>query len=97
MRRSLGIACIGPDRIQSFLMIHFAADLRSVVGDHPGVLYWVSDPSCMGTFVAHDIDREWVFMHPWDADHEPIAGFDHTRCEALDSWRSVHALRQPPS
>jgi 2-polyprenyl-6-methoxyphenol hydroxylase-like FAD-dependent oxidoreductase len=83
VRKSVGIECIGPDRIQDFLMIHFEADLRGLVRDCPGVLYWVADPRCSGVFVAHDIDREWVFMHSWDADREPAGAFDDARCEAL--------------
>lgn len=83
VRRSLGIRPIGPDRIQSFLMIHFQANLRSLVGDQPGVLFWVSDPECSGTFVAHDIDREWVFMHVWDPDNDSIDRYDRQYCEKL--------------
>ncbi|MBI3783505.1 MAG: FAD-dependent monooxygenase [Deltaproteobacteria bacterium] len=83
VRKSIGIQPIGPDRIQSFVMIHFEANLRPIVGDCPGVLYWVSDPQCAGTFVAHDIDREWVFMHSWDPDHESIATYDAAHCENI--------------
>jgi 2-polyprenyl-6-methoxyphenol hydroxylase-like FAD-dependent oxidoreductase len=83
LRKSLGIACSGPDRLQSFLMIHFEADLRALVGAHPGVLYWISDPDAPGTFVAHDLDREWVFMHPWDPDAEDARDYDPARCERL--------------
>lgn len=83
VRKSLGIDCVGPDRIQDFLMIHFEADLRGLVRECPGVLYWVSDPSCSGVFVAHDIDREWVFMHSFDSEREPRDAFDDARCEAL--------------
>ena len=83
VRKSLGIRPIGPDRLQSFVMIHFAADLRPLVGGCPGVIYWVTDPSCMGTFVAHDIDREWVFMHAFDPEAEALDRYDHARCEAV--------------
>ena len=83
VRKSLGIQPIGPDRIQSFIMIHFAANLRQLVRDCPGVLYFVADPSCPGTFVAHDIDREWVFMQTWDPDRESIDEYDTARCEAI--------------
>jgi 2,4-dichlorophenol 6-monooxygenase len=83
VRKSLGIAPIGPERLQSFVMIHFAANLRSLVRTHPGVLYWVCDPDCLGTFVAHDIDREWVFMHSWDPARESAEQYDAARCEAL--------------
>jgi len=83
VRKSLGIACLGPDRLQAFVMIHFEADLRALVGEHPGVLYWVSDPDCTGTFVAHDLDREWVFMQPFDPDQESIEDYDDARCRAI--------------
>ncbi len=83
LRRSLGIAPIGPERLQSFVMIHFAADWRALVRDCPGVLYWVCDPSALGIFVAHDLDREWVFMHSWDPQRESAERFDAARCEAL--------------
>ncbi|HVM98427.1 MAG TPA: FAD-dependent monooxygenase [Candidatus Acidoferrales bacterium] len=83
VRKSVGIQPIGPDRIQGFMMIHFEANLRSIVADCPGVLYWVSDPSCSGTFVAHDIDREWVFMHAWDPDNESVENYDFQRCERI--------------
>ncbi|MCW5893003.1 MAG: FAD-dependent monooxygenase [bacterium] len=82
VRVALGITPLGPERLQSFLMIHFAANLRALVADCPAVLYWVSDPACAGTFVAHDIDGDWVFMHPLAEDESP-AGYDAARCEAL--------------
>ncbi|HEV7731101.1 MAG TPA: FAD-dependent monooxygenase [Candidatus Binatia bacterium] len=78
VRKSLGIEQLGPERLQRFVMIHFAANLRPIVRACPGILYWVMDPACPGVFVAHDIDREWVFMHP--ADDE---GWDAARCEAI--------------
>jgi 2,4-dichlorophenol 6-monooxygenase len=83
VRKWLGIAQLGPERLQSFVMIHFAANLRALVGDHPGVLYWICDPQCSGTFVAHDIDREWVFMQAWDPERESADSYDSARCEAL--------------
>lgn len=83
VRKSLGIAPIGPDRLQSFVMVHFEANLRALVRDNPGVLYWVSDPDCLGIFVAHDIDREWVFMRGFDPERESAHSYDAARCEAL--------------
>lgn len=44
VRKSLGIEMDGPPRLRSFLMIHVAADLRPIVRDRPGVLYWIMDP-----------------------------------------------------
>jgi len=83
VRKSLGIECIGPDRLQDFLMIHFEADLRDLVRDCPGVLYWIADPAAGGIFVAHDIDREWVYMHPLDGGRESADAWGDARCTAL--------------
>lgn len=83
VRRMLGIAPIGPDRLQSFVMIHLDADFRAIVGDRRGVIYWTTSPEAMGTFVAHDIDRTWVFMHPFDPDTETAADYDEARCSAI--------------
>jgi len=83
VRKSLGIEMDGPPRLQSFLMIHFEANLRSIVRDRPGVLYWVMDPEVGGALVAHDIDREWVYMHSFDPDQESDQDYDDERCRAL--------------
>ena len=83
VRQSLGIEMQGPQRIQSFLMIHVGADLRELVRDRPGVLHFVMDPEAGGAFIAHDIDREWVYMHDFDPDTESEADYDESRCKAL--------------
>jgi 2,4-dichlorophenol 6-monooxygenase len=83
VRKQLAIAMIGPDRLQSFVMIHFEANLRPIVRDRPAILYWTMDPEWMGTFVAHDIDRTWVFMRPFDATAEDAATYDAERCAAI--------------
>lgn len=83
VRASRGIELVGPERIQSFVMIHFEAALRPLVGERPAILYWVLDPNATGAFVAHDIDRTWVFMHPYDPDAESLADFPDERCRAI--------------
>jgi 2,4-dichlorophenol 6-monooxygenase len=83
VRKSLGIEMDGPPRLRSFLMIHFEAALRPLVSDRPGVLYWVLDPEIGGTLVAHDIDREWVYMHDFDPDRESEQDYDDERCRSL--------------
>ena len=72
VRRSLGIEMIGPRSLQSFVMVHLAADFRALVREQPGVLYFVLDPASGGTFVSHGCDREWVYMHPWDPEARPV-------------------------
>ena len=83
VRRALGIEMQGPPRIQSFLMIHFGANLRELVRDRPGVLHFVMDPEAGGAFIAHDIDREWVYMHDFDPDKESEADYDDDRCREI--------------
>ena len=83
VRRRLGIIPEGPHRIQSFVMVHLAADLRSLVGEHPGVLYWICDAATGGTFVSHGADREWVYMHAFDPDTEDVESYTPDRCERM--------------
>jgi len=62
VRRGLGIAMDGPEEIENFLSIHVEANLRELVGTQPATLYFVTDPAVQGTFIAHDLDRDWVYM-----------------------------------
>ncbi|MBX3287198.1 MAG: FAD-dependent monooxygenase [Actinobacteria bacterium] len=94
VRRSVGIEPEGPHHLQRFVMVHLAADLRAVVGDRPGVLFWICDPRAGGAFVAHDIDREWVYMHPFDPDQDPVESYTPARCEAI--VRAAMADREVP-
>ena len=62
VRRSVGIEMIGPDNLQRFHMIHFRADLSSMIQNSRGVLYWLCDPSIDGTLISHGNGGEWVYM-----------------------------------
>jgi 2,4-dichlorophenol 6-monooxygenase len=83
VRRKLGIEPEGPHQLQSFVMVHFAANLRELVGDQAGILFWICDPASGGAFVAHDIEREWVYMHAYDPEVETVASYPQERCEQL--------------
>jgi 2,4-dichlorophenol 6-monooxygenase len=83
VRKALGIEMIGPDRLQSFVMIHFEADLRMLVAERPAILYWAMDPEIYGVFVAHDIRRTWVFMHPYDPDVESADAYGESACAEI--------------
>ena len=92
LRKSLGIDCVGPTRLQSFLMVHFRARLRGIPEVPPGVLFFVCDPiGGNGVFVVHDLDRESVFMMPFDPDTECVEDYDVERCSA----RIRQALQDP--
>jgi 2,4-dichlorophenol 6-monooxygenase len=83
IRRALGIELVGPDALQSFVMIHFEGDLRALVRERPGILYFTFDPESAGAFVAHDIARTWVFMHAFDPTREPSEAYTERRCVDL--------------
>jgi 2,4-dichlorophenol 6-monooxygenase len=83
VRKSLGIEMEGPPRIESFVAIHFEADLRSTVAGRTGVLHFILEPGADGVLVAHDLDRDWVFMLTFDPEVESIDDYDTDRCEAL--------------
>jgi 2,4-dichlorophenol 6-monooxygenase len=84
IRKSLGIDVVGPAGIQSFIMVHFRACLRGIPEIPPGVLFFVCDPMRGGsTFVVHDLDREAVYMLPFDPKRESVADYDAARCEKL--------------
>jgi 2,4-dichlorophenol 6-monooxygenase len=85
-RKALGVEMIGPAGLQSFVAIHFRANLRHYIADRVGVLHFVMDPEAAGTFIAHDIDHEWVFMVAFDPETETVEAFDTERCA-----RIVHA------
>jgi 2,4-dichlorophenol 6-monooxygenase len=83
VRKAVDIGMVGPDRLQSFVMIHFQANLRRVVKDRPAILYWLVDPDVMGALVTHDVERTWVFMHPYDPDAESADAYTSDACAAI--------------
>jgi 2-polyprenyl-6-methoxyphenol hydroxylase-like FAD-dependent oxidoreductase len=83
VRTSLGIEMVGPPLLQSFLMIHFAANLRALTAERPAVLHFTLDPEAAGTFIAHDVESDWVFMHAIDPSVESADEFDDDSCLAI--------------
>ena len=82
VRKTAGIDMIGPDNIQTFINIHFSANLREPLSGREALLYWVMDEEVAGTFIAHDIDSNWIFMKSVDAD-EPLDTIDEDKFAAL--------------
>jgi 2,4-dichlorophenol 6-monooxygenase len=83
VRRSCGIEMVGPAAIQSFVAIHFRGNLRRYTGDRPGALHFVMDPDANGTFIAHDIDAESVFMTGFNPDVESLKDFGPDHCARI--------------
>ena len=91
IRKSLHIEPQGPDRLQTFVMIHIRAALRDLLGSPPSILSFVCDPEASGVFVVHDPDDEAVFMVGYDDQKESLEDYDAPRC--ADIVRS--ALEDP--
>ncbi len=83
IRKAAGIDMIGPPSLESFVAIHFRADLREVIADRLGVLHFVMDPSVGGAFIGHDIDTEWVYMVSFDPAEESVDDYPPQRCTTL--------------
>ena len=49
VRRELGVPMVGDSEPQPFITIHFEANLRALVGERPGILYWIMQPPCTPT------------------------------------------------
>lgn len=71
VRQALGIQMEGAAEVQSCLTIHFEANLREIVRDHPAIIYWVVNRAIAGAFVAHDIDRNWILIR-FDQPNDPV-------------------------
>lgn len=63
VREYLGIAMAGPEALQANMMIHFEADLRSLVAERPAILYFLFGPGANRVLIAYDLGRTWVLMH----------------------------------
>ncbi len=69
VRKAIGIEMDGPAEIQSFVNAYFQLNLRDHI-DIPAKLYWILHPKYAGTFIAHHIERRWVYsvpiFRPWE-------------------------------
>ena len=66
VRRELGVAMLGDSAAQAFTTIHFAANLRDVVGERPAILYWIMQPPHTGVLIAYDLGSRWCMLYPHD-------------------------------
>ncbi len=82
VRKAVGIDMVGPDNLQTFVNVHFRGNLRPLVEGRESLLYWVMEHDVAGTFVAHDIDSNWIYSRPVPPD-EPIDPIDEEKFGAL--------------
>lgn len=96
VRKNLRIEMDGPPKIRSFVMVHFEADLRELVKGNLGILHWLMDPEQKaGGFIAHEIDREWVLMLPFDDQVEALSDYTPSHCEDIIHAAIGAKLSQP--
>lgn len=83
VRRELGIGMVGDATSQAFITIHFEANLRDVVGDRPGILYWIMQPPHAGVLIAYDIGSRWCMLYPHDPAAAPRDSFTPEKCKEI--------------
>ncbi len=83
VRRELGVGMVGDSASQAFITIHFAANLRAVVGDRPGILYWIMQPPHTGVLIAYDIGSRWCMLYPYDPAVVPRESFTPEVCQQI--------------
>ncbi|KAJ5593966.1 uncharacterized protein N7459_000174 [Penicillium hispanicum] len=72
VRELLGIPSQGEDSDQSMMTIHFKANLRPVVRDRVGMLFWIMDPVAAGFIIGYDLDGTQVHISQVDVSKQPI-------------------------
>ena len=83
VRNEIGVEMVGDSASQAFITIHFAANLRDVVGDRPGILYWIMQPPHTGVLIAYDIEQRWCMLYPHDPAATPLQGFTPGLCKRI--------------
>lgn len=54
------------------MTIHFNANLRPVVGDRVGMLFWIMDPIAAGFIIGYDLDGNQVHISQVDVKQHPV-------------------------
>ena len=83
VRRTLGVGMVGDASSQAFITIHFEANLRTIVGHRPGILYWIMQPPHAGVLIAYDIEKSWCMLYPHDPMTAPRESFTPALCEQI--------------
>ena len=79
-RKFVEIPFIGPDKVDDFASAYFENNLRDHV-QTPAKLFWIFNPDAVGTFIAHHIEKRWVYMLPVYLDYEKKETFTKTYLE----------------
>ncbi|KAJ5407289.1 hypothetical protein N7465_008573 [Penicillium sp. CMV-2018d] len=82
VRELLGIESESEDSDQIMMTIHFNANLRPVVGDRVGMLYWIMDPIAAGFIIGYDLDGIQVHISQVDVEQCPVESWTEGMCRA---------------
>lgn len=82
VRELLGIESESEDSDQTMMTIHFNANLRPVVGDRVGMLYWIMDPIAAGFIIGYDLDGTQVHISQVDVGQYPVESWTEDMCRA---------------
>ncbi|KAJ5385616.1 hypothetical protein N7517_003527 [Penicillium concentricum] len=82
VRELLGIESESEDSDQTMMTIHFNANLRPVVGDRLGMLYWIMDPIAAGFIIGYDLDGIQVHISQVDVEEHPVESWTEDMCRA---------------
>ena len=83
VREAAGIELEGMANLAHNVMIHFEADLRALVADRPAILYFIFGEAIGSVFIAYDVGKTWVLMHPYDPSAMSQADFTDDVCKRL--------------
>lgn len=83
VRKALGIAMRGPERLAAYCNLFFSANLRPLLAERPALLYWVMDPEFAGVFIAHNIESTWIYMKNLDLEGPAPEAFSPDECRRL--------------
>jgi hypothetical protein len=64
------------------MTIHFSANLRPVVGDRVGMLYWIMDPIAAGFIIGYDLGDTQVHISEVDTAEYPVESWTEEMCRA---------------
>ena len=83
VREAAGIKLEGMADLAHNVMIHFEADLRALVADRPAILYFIFGEAIGSVFIAYDVGKTWVLMHPYDPSAMSLVDFTDDVCKGL--------------
>ena len=83
VREALGILSDGEDSVEAMMTIHFNADIRSVVGEHVGILHWIFDPEVSGFIISYDLSGNLVLIHNFDPKTHPGESWTEIQCRKI--------------